>query len=96
MMPIARAGAVGSPVDDTSTGRPALTSTDSVSDMKAMPSLPRPPCEAMKMRSQPPARAASTMACAGLSLTTWRDSQGTPSARAAASALASNSRGLPR
>ncbi len=92
---MARADATGSPVDDTSTGSPAFISTDSVSDAKAMPSLPRWPCEAMKIRSQPLACAASTIACAGLSLTAWRDSHGTPSARAAASALASNSRALP-
>ena len=60
-----------------------------------MPSLPWRPCDAMKIRSQPPARAAATIACAGLSLTTWRDSHGTPSARAAASALASSSCALP-
>ena len=38
MMPIARIAIAGSPVDDTSTGRPEFISTDSVSDVKAMPS----------------------------------------------------------
>ena len=92
---MARAGALGSPVDDTSTGRPAFISTVSVSDASAMPSLPWWPCDAMKIRSQPLSRAASMIAAAGLSLTVQTDSQGTPKARAAASALARISRGRP-
>ena len=95
IMPMAWAGALGSPVDDTSTGSPAFISTLSVSEASAMPSLPRCPCEAMKIRSQPLPCAASTMAAAGLSLTACFESQGTPKARAAASALASSSRALP-
>ncbi len=94
MMAIERAGAGNSPVDDTSTGSPAFISTDRVSDPNSMPSLLWP-CEAMKIRSLPQARAASITACAGRSLTVWRDAHGTPSARAAASALASNSPALP-
>jgi len=34
----------------------------------------------MKIRSQPSSCAAATIACAGRSLTTWRESHGTPSA----------------
>jgi hypothetical protein len=94
-MPIARAAAEGSPVAATSTGRPAFSSTSNVSDEYAMARRPRPPCDAMKMRSQPASRAAPTIACAGLSLTVCIDAHGTPNARAAASALASSSRGRP-
>ena len=93
MIPIARAG-VGSPVDDTSTGKPASISTLSVSEARAMPSLLCLPCDAMKIRSQPLSRAAATIACAGLSLTHARVA-GNAEARAAASAFASSSRALP-
>ena len=47
MTAIARSGAGGSPAAATSTGRPAFITTDSVSEAKAMPSLPPCPCEAM-------------------------------------------------
>jgi hypothetical protein len=95
MMPMACAGGLGSPVDDTSTGSPACISTCSVSDASAMPRRPRWPCEAMKIRSQPLSRAAATMAVDGLSPGRCSELQGTPSACAAASALASSSRALP-
>ena len=60
-----------------------------------MPSGLRRPCEAMKIRSQPAARAAAMIARYGVSLTALRDSQGTPIARAADSAFASSSRARP-
>ncbi len=95
MMPMAWAGALGSPVDDTSTGSPAFISTLSVSEASAMPSLPRCPCEAMKIRSQPLRARGLDDGGGRLVADACCDSQGTPKARAAASALASSSRALP-
>ena len=57
--------------------------------------MPRRPCDAMKMRSQPRASAAPRIASCGRSLVIATESCGTPAVRATTSALASSARASP-
>ena len=95
MMPTVRAATVALLVAEISTGIRELVNTRRLCDPSIMPRWLRRPCDAMKIKSQWIASATSTIARCGELLTVLTELQGTPSARAAASAFVNSSTGRP-